>query len=129
MRLTVLPWMLWALIAGAVIAGVFYASRLHAEEIPIHVAEANGVEVRLMGTPCVDPISISLVKPQYLPRLKAIQSTWPEKDGTRKAYAGCWLELTPEEAAEPAFLLVFEDGTHGVVPKSEFKKMRGQSGA
>jgi hypothetical protein len=107
---------------------VIWATKAYAEDIPLHVAETNGVEVRLMGTPCVDPVSLSLVKPQYLERLKAIQSTWPEKDGTRKAYAGCWLELTADESPEPAFLLVFEDGTHGVVPKSEFK-VKGQSGA
>jgi hypothetical protein len=40
------------------------------------------------------------------------------------------MDLTKEEAGgEESFLLVFEDQQHGVVPKSEFKKAKGQSGA
>ena len=128
-KLTILPWLLWALAAGLAIAGVLYAARVHSVEIPLHVLEKENVEIRLMGTPCVDAASIAQIRPLVLHRFRAIESVWPEKDGTSKAYAGCWAELTSEEAGEEVFLLVFSDGASGGIPKSEFRKVKGQSGA
>lgn len=128
-KLTILPWLLWALAAGLAIAGVLYAAKAHSVDIPLHVLEKGNVEIRLMGTPCVDPASIAQIRPIVLHRFRAIESVWPERDGSRKAYAGCWAELTAEEAGEEVFLLVFSDGASGGIPKSEFKKVKGQSGA
>lgn len=110
---------------------LFVAIEARAVEIPVHVLEKDGVTVRLMGTPCVDPKSIAQINPAFLPQFKAIDSVWPEKDGSRKRYAGCWAEIKAGEygALEDTFVLVFEDNTSGMVSKSEFKKVRGQRGA
>jgi hypothetical protein len=107
---------------------VAWSTKAYAEEIPVHVLEQNGVVVRLMNTPCVDPVSIAQINPAFLHRFKAIDSMWPE-NGQIKRYAGCWVEMSKEETgAEEAFLLVFEDGAKGVVPKAEAVKKRGQTG-
>ena len=111
-----------------VLVGV--ATNAYAEVIPLHVLEKDGVQIRLMDGPCVDARSIMMIRPDALPRFKAIHSTWPEKDGSRKDYAGCWASLTAQESgSEDGFLVIFSDGESGFVPKSEFKKVRGQVGA
>ncbi len=101
------------------------------EVIPLHVLEKDGVVINLMGTPCVDRVSLDLVLPKHHSRLREIRSVWPERDGSRKAYAGCWMEVTKEEAnnADGGFLVVFEDREHTVIEKSEFKRGKGQAGA
>lgn len=99
-------------------------------DIPVHVLEKDGVQIRLMDKPCVDAKTLSQINPAQAHRFKAIESVWPERDGSRKKYAGCWVRLTKEEAKhhEDVFLLVFEDNTSGGVPASEFKKTKGQVG-
>lgn len=127
---TVLPKWFWAGVIF-IVSVVLYAMPVRAQDIPVHVLEKDGVEIRLMGTPCVDPKSIASINPAFLSRFKAIDSVWPEKDGSRKRYAGCWAEIKAGEygALEDTFVLVFEDNTSGAVPKSEFKKVKGQQGA
>lgn len=100
------------------------ATRAYANDVPLHYLEQRGVEIRLMSGPCVDEVSIRLIRPDQVSRFRAIQSVWPERDGTRKTYAGCWAELTPAEArnVEGGFLVVFSDGESGFIPKSEFKR-------
>jgi len=91
--------------------------------IPVHVIEQGRTVIRLMPGPCVDPYSLAFVsrlEPQIVERLRAIDSTWPMSDGTRRPFAGCWIELTAEEAGgTPAFGLIFEDGQRFTVPKSD----------
>lgn len=115
----------------AVLILTAWATGAYAEEIPVHVLDKDGVEIRLMNKPCVDKVSISQINPAFLDRFKAIDSVWPEKDGTRKRYAGCWALLAKGEYGMPedTFLLVFEDNTNGAVPKSEFSKKTGHYGA
>jgi hypothetical protein len=102
-----------------------------AEEIPVHVFERQGLLVRLMPGPCVDPVSVALIQraipPQFHSRFKAVESVWPEKDGTFKPYAGCWAEFSGEEAdhTSPVIFTVFSDGSSGVVEKSIFTKKAG----
>lgn len=109
---------------------VAVSTRAHAEEIPLHVLEKDGIQIRLMNLPCVDPMSIMMVKPEVIGRFKGLQSSWPQQDGTLKEFQGCWADLTAQEAGgEESFLVVFSDGESGVIPKSEFKKVKGQSGA
>ena len=117
-------------LAFLLLVSATWPTKAIAEElIPVHVLDKDGVEISLMAAPCVDPVSLRLVRAEHHARLKALQSVWPERDGSRKAYIGCWMELSPEESGQEggAFLVVFEDNEHGVVPKSEFKKVRGQS--
>lgn len=109
---------------------VSVATQTHAVEIPVQVLEKDGITIRLMNTPCVDPVSVAAINPAFLARFKGLESVWPEKDGSRKAYAGCWVELKAGEsgAFEDGFLVVFSDGESGFIPKTEFKKTRGQVG-
>jgi hypothetical protein len=106
-----------------------WPTKAYSQDIPLHVLDKDGVNIKLMGTPCVDAPSMSMIRPDALSRFKAIESVWPEKDGSRKAYGGCWTELTAAESGSvDGFLLVFADGASGFVPKSEFRKVRGQVG-
>jgi hypothetical protein len=107
---------------------VTLATNAYATDIPVQVLEKDGITIRLMNKPCVEPVSVAMIVPSMLGRFKAIESVWPEKDGSKKAYAGCWAHLTPPEALEEGYLVVFSDGQSGFIPKSEFKKMRGQVG-
>lgn len=107
-----------------------WPTKAHAQAIPLHVLDKDGIEIRLMDLPCEDARSIMMIRPEALGRFKAVQSTWPEKDGSRKEFAGCWAELTAKESGgEEGFLVIFSDGESGFIPKSEFKKVRGQVGA
>lgn len=101
-----------------------------AQDIPVHVLEKDGVQIRLMNKPCVDAKTLAQINPAQAHRFKAIESVWPERDGSKKKYAGCWVRLTKEEARhhEDVFLLVFEDNTSGGVPASEFRKTKGTVG-
>lgn len=94
-------------------------------EIPLHVFERGRTSIRLMRGPCVDAYSrafIARMAPEYLERLRAIDSTWPMNDGSLKAFAGCWIEFSAEEMeGEPAIGMIFEDGQRLVLPKSELR--------
>lgn len=110
------------------------ASQAPAVEIPVHTFERDGVQARLMAGPCTDTRSAMVIVmglPQFAERFRALESTWPMQDGSRRAYAGCWAELAAEEAGAPVavIVMVFSDGQAVAVPKSEFVKLRGQSGA
>lgn len=119
--------------AAAIVLTTIWATKAYAEEIPVHVYEEGGVYIRLMPGPCVDGTSSALLVqhlPKYSDRAKAIESVWPMRDGTKKSYVGCWLELSAEEAdGEAALVLVFEDTQGFVFKKKEFLKKPGQGGA
>jgi hypothetical protein len=107
---------------------VAWSTKAYAEEIPAYVLEANGVTIRLMSGPCVDGVSLGMINVQHQGRFKALDSIWPEPTGMKK-YAGCWTEMSKEETgSEEAFVLVFSDGTSGVVPKAQSLKKPGQTG-
>lgn len=104
-----------------------------AKIVPLHVFENDAVIVNLMPAPCVEPRSkmMALTSPlaDRIEQFQALESNWLEKDGSRKDYPGCWIELSAEDTGSvPAFLVLFSDGTHDVVPKSAFAKSKGQSG-
>lgn len=128
-ELTILGRWFWGTVV-AVVATFFWAVGAYAEEVPVHVIEQNGIVIKLMSTPCVDPKSLAQINPQMAPKFKASDSMWPEKDGTKKRYAGCWLEVKAGEYGMPedVFVFVFEDNTSGVVPKAEALKKTGLTG-
>jgi hypothetical protein len=114
-------------------AGCLVYSVVKAEPIPVHVFEQPGdFTIRLMPGACADPTSAMLIAtnipPQFHGRAKAIDSSWRVKEGGYRPFPGCWLEFTKEEVGEEVFFLAFSDGKSAFVPKSEFKKMKGQSG-
>lgn len=97
-----------------------------AQEIPLHVLERPEVTINLLPSPCVDPVSLALatrgLPEPLLKDLKAIASNWLEKDGSRKDYAGCWLDM------HHGFLVIFSDRTYDIIDKAEFKKTKGATG-
>ena len=100
-------------------------------DIPLYVIEKDSVLIRLLNKPCVDKVSLSQIAPEFHAKFKALDSVWPEKDGSKKSYAGCWYEVKAGEYGMPedVFVLVFSDGASGVVPKSEAAKKTGLRGA
>ena len=122
-----------ALVIAAIAATLLPPPAASAEEIPVHVHEQDGLTVRLMPGPCVERNSTLMIAsgaPQYLERLRALESVWRMKDGTSKPFSGCWLALSKSETgSEDVFVLLFEDGERYVVPKSEFLGAKRKSGA
>ena len=128
-RATLREWAGYFLGVVSVVLLVVLATNAYGTDIPVQVLEKQGITIRLMNRPCVDAVSISLIQPQHLPRFKAIESVWPERDGSKKAYAGCWTLLTAQESgADECFLVVFSDMQSACIPTGEFRKMRGQVG-
>ena len=109
------------------------ATNAAAQEVPVHVLEQDGLVVRLMPGPCVEPQGKAFfgMVPEYAPRAKALQSVWRYQDGSNRPHAGCWLELSAKESGAPEAMIIlfFDDGERHVVPKSIFTKKNGQSGA
>jgi len=92
-----------ALVAVATLA--IMAAQARAQEPPMHVHEEGKLSIRLMRGPCVHPMILSFfgqAGPQYMDRLRAIESTWPHRDGSTGEYAGCWLELSADEGGRGA---------------------------
>jgi hypothetical protein len=99
------------------------------QEIPTHVYQDESKTIRLMPGPCVHPGVkgfIGAATPELAERFRAIESTWSVRDGTRKAFAGCWIEFTADEVGYEAFGLLFEDGERYLVNKAEFLAGKGQ---
>lgn len=133
--LTVIPWILWAVMIGLAIGGAFYASKAIAQPVVVHSYEEPGkLSVRLMSGKCVDEVSVYFIMttgPQFFDRAKALESSWLHSDDRKMhPYAGCWLELTKEEVngPEPMIFMVFADGQRLAVPKSVFTKKPGTVG-
>lgn len=131
-RRTILPLIAWAIVIGLALAAALYPAFARAETaIPVHVIEEGQLSVRMLPGPCVDAQSamhVMAAAPQYATRFKAIESSWPHRDGTVHEYGGCWLDLSAEESGVEggALALIFSDGARYIVPKSAIKpKGRG----
>jgi hypothetical protein len=95
--------------------------------IPLHVLENESITVHLMPSPCADPFARRVIRAEKLSQFRAIESNWRMRDGSRQDFAGCWVE-EKTETGEDAFFLLFNDGEHFLVLKSEFNRRRGQTG-
>lgn len=101
---------------------------VQAVDIPLHILDKPEVTMRLMDKPCVDPVAqmLSMQLPAELhPKLRAIESTWLMRDGSRREFAGCWVEVSKELAGVDGYFVAFSDQTYGVVPKTDFLKTKG----
>jgi hypothetical protein len=101
-----------------------------AEDIPVYSHDEGATYIRLMPSQCVEgrsAMAIAMNLSEYADRAKAIDSVWGHKDGSLHQYAGCWVELTAEEAkhTEGVLILVFEDGMAFSVEKSKFGQPKG----
>lgn len=134
-ELTVLSRYFWLTVVAVVALFLYFAPRVAwGQDIQVHVVEQQGVKMRLLSTPCADPLSLSIVAtapPQWADRWKAISSDWLQKDGTWGAYAGCWLLVSKDEVGTPddVFVLVFSDGAVAQVFRAELLKKPGDKGA
>jgi hypothetical protein len=112
----------WLLVLLAILFGIaaaFVAWRVNAQTVepPQYVHEEGSLSIRLMRSPCADATTLSIIVAsgggQYLERFKAIESTWPHRDGSLHEYAGCWLELAEGElGVEHVTLLAHLRGWH-----------------
>jgi hypothetical protein len=84
-------------------------------DIPVHVVDHHdGVRMRLLNKPCVDPVSLAMtlqLPPHLQERFRAIASEWRAKDGSWGEFAGCWVLVAKEEinAPDDVFVLLFSD--------------------
>lgn len=102
MRLTVLPWLLWALI---IVASIWAVKKVSAA--PLFTAETGEARITLHDDACTVK-SVSNLKQR---------ATWNEKG---KHYEGCW-------AVHPAgvILAYFDDGAVVLIPISAFARVSG----
>lgn len=118
-----------ALTAGALL----FSYKKNATSAPLYANDGGGgTYINLMPGPCVDPFSVAFIEttsPELKSRARAVDSKWLEQDGSLKSYAGCWVELTAEEAGQPMFVMVFSDGATRAYTKKAFNTKRGQVGA
>ncbi len=105
-RLTILPWLIWALAIGLAIGGVLYAAKVQA--VPLYFAEAEGVRIILTDEDCKLP-SISNLKKR---------ATWTENG---KTVEGCF----GGHPQYPLVLFYFADKTIVVLPVEAFQRVNG----
>ena len=91
------------------------SGRVSAQEIPVYVAEHDGLTLRLLPSPCIDPSSLIVITsapPQFRQGWRASSSEWRLRTGQWQTFAGCWLEIKKEDAKseDDIFVLVFSDG-------------------
>ena len=128
-------------IVGACLVGAFVAflliycvSPAKAEEVPVYVAEHEGVRIQMLSTACTDPVSVNLTlqaPAQFVGRFKGLTSVWRMKDGSWKEFPGCWLEVKKAEIPgleDDVFVLVFSDGAVVQTYRNDLMKKVG-SGA
>lgn len=83
----------------------------------LHTLKQDQITIMLLDAPCVDPTSVRMIRAEKLASFRAIDSIWPEKDGSLKRYAGCWLELKAGDGVpQDMFFMVFSDGEYASVP-------------
>lgn len=135
-RLTIMGRWFWVTVVIVAVTFLYFLPRMAGAQgsqvdIPVYVIDKDSVLIRLLDKPCVDKASLSQIAPEFHAKFRALDSVWPERDGSRKSYAGCWDELKKGEygMTEDAFILVFSDGASGIIPKSEAAKKTGLRGA
>src|SRR6185503_6023957 len=125
----------WVLLACVLVAPLIYCvSPARGEEVPVYVAEHQGVRIQMLSTPCTDPVSVNLTlqaPAQFVGRFKGLTSVWRMKDGSWKEFPGCWLEVKKSEIPgleDDVFVLVFSDGAVVQTYRNDLMKKVG-SGA
>ena len=121
----------FAAIVAVILILPIISGRAHSQEIPVYVAEHDGLTLRMLPSPCADASSLILVTsapPQYQQGWKASSSDWRLRDGSWRTYDGCWLEIKKEVsgAEDDIFVLVFSDGTSGQALKRDLLRKPGR---
>lgn len=105
--LTIIPWVIWAVVVGIAIAGVVYSAKALAE--PMYRTEQGGVVITLHSEKCALP------EVSNLPN----RATWEENG---KTYEGCF---GVQPAMRAVMLYFVTDRTVAVAPASIFTKVSG----
>ena len=106
-KLTILPWLLWALAIGVVIAAVLYAGKVRAE--PRFTTTDGNVVVTLYDDAC--QLTDQITNMPY-------KATWQEGG---KTFQGCWMARPDAQAA----LAYFADKTVALIPFGMLKAAQG----
>ena len=117
LRLTVLPWYIWAFMIGAAIAGVLYASKAGADTSTMVYSDSQ-MTLRLLNKPCVNETVLSYLKQAARPRYQAAILVWEGR-----TLQSCW-RLTDDKAA---VMNIDEegDGLQPPLPVEVFKRDAG----
>jgi hypothetical protein len=106
-NLTLIPFLIWAVMIGLTLAGVFYASKALAE--PRLLAVDNGVAITLYDDPC--ELKGEITNLPY-------KATWTENG---KTFEGCWAGRDDVKQV----MAYFTDKTVALIPYSVFKRAIG----
>jgi len=105
--LTVIPWLVWAVLIGLAIAAVFYSAKVKAD--PLFEGEGQGVKIVLYNEPCkLDAVS-------NLP----YRLTWEEKGQISE---GCF---APRKDVDAIVAYFASDKSVALIPVSIFHKVIG----
>lgn len=107
-NLTLIPFLIWAVLIGLTLAGVLYASRAVAEPRLLAV-DNNGIAITLYDDPC--ELKGEIANLPY-------KATWTENG---KTFEGCW-QGRDEARSVVAY---FSDHTVALIPYSVFKRAVG----
>jgi len=112
-KLTVIPWLIWALTIGLVIGGVLYASKVSAAE-PVVYADGKGNTITLSDEPCTTTEGFFSTMPDTMRgHFKAASTHWQGTD-----YISCW--MLREDGKH---FVVDETGDYGVLDGTAFKRV------
>ena len=104
--LTIIPWLIWAVIAVGIILAVSIVTKAHAGPIAEGAGD-NGAKITLYSEPCALKNVTNL----------ANKATWQEKG---KVFQGCF-GLHPYGVV----LAYFDDGTVVIMPVDIFREVKG----
>lgn len=120
-----------AIVFAGAAALLLYPKKAGAEEIPVYVAEHDGLTLRLLPSPCTDMTSLMLIAtapPHLQTGWRSSSSDWRMPNGQWQTFAGWWLEIKKENAGsdDDIIVLVFSDGQTGQAFKKVLLKTKGQ---
>ena len=130
----IVSWVIGGLCFVALLIAATWPTKAGATEVPVYVADHDGVRLRLLSAECSDPASLVLIAtapPQFQGGWKASSSDWRMRDGSWQQFAGCWILLKAETVGAPddVFVLVFSDGSNVQILKRDLLKKSGDKPA
>lgn len=114
-------------VVAFVVLVMFIVSIAFAQEriVGRYVAPGGHPNITLWDAACTGraaSVVAVLIKTEYHARFKGGTSEFRMRDGaTVRTFEACWIRLDPPEAAEPVYLVIYEDGDNTVIPVREFR--------
>ncbi len=118
-----------AFIAFVVLLSVpaFVAAQVVAE----YVGASGHPRITLYDAPCRGVAQAAVmhhIQPRYHARFRGAESQFRMRDGSVRNYGACWARVDPPEAAEPVYVVLFEDNDYVILPVREFRDQRTLQG-